>query len=43
LPLRQITTTNSVEVASPLPFPIQVVNLAPMIAKTIARLNRDAR
>lgn len=41
LPIRQMTTTNSVAVASPLLFPIQIVNLAPMIAKTIARLHRD--
>ena len=41
LPIRRITTTNSIEVASPLPFPIQVVNLAPIIAETIARLHRD--
>jgi len=43
LPIRQMTTTNSVAVASPLPFPIQIVNLAPMIAKTIARLHRNVR
>jgi ribose-phosphate pyrophosphokinase len=41
LPIRQVTTTNSVAVASALPFPIQIVNLAPIIAQTIARLHRD--
>jgi ribose-phosphate pyrophosphokinase len=41
LPIHQMTTTNSVAVASALPFPIQVVNLAPIIAERIARLHRD--
>lgn len=41
LPIRQLIGTNSVELAADLPTPFQVVNLAPMIADTIARLNRD--
>jgi ribose-phosphate pyrophosphokinase len=41
LPIRQLIGTNSVELASELPTSFQVVNLAPMIADTIARLNRD--
>lgn len=41
LPIRQLIGTNSVELAAELPTPFQVVNLAPMIADTIARLNRD--
>jgi ribose-phosphate pyrophosphokinase len=40
LPIRQLIGTNSVE-PSGLPGHFQVVNLAPMIADTIARLNRD--
>jgi ribose-phosphate pyrophosphokinase len=41
LPIRQLIGTNSVELAGELPTPFQVVNLAPMIAETIARLHRD--
>ena len=41
LPIRQLIGTNSVELPGELPTPFQVVNLAPMIAETIARLHRD--
>lgn len=41
LPIRQIVGTNSVELASALPAHFQVVNIASMIADTIARLHRD--
>lgn len=41
LPIRQIVGTNSVELASALPAHFQVVNVASMIADTIARLHRD--
>lgn len=40
LPIQQLIGTNSVE-PNDLPAHFQVVNLAPMIAETIARLNRD--
>jgi ribose-phosphate pyrophosphokinase len=40
LPIQQLIGTNSVE-PSELPAHFQVVNLAPMIAETIGRLNRD--
>lgn len=40
LPIQQLIGTNSVE-TSELPAHFQVVNLAPMIAETIGRLNRD--
>lgn len=40
LPIDQLICTNSVESAK-LPAHLQVVNLAPMIAETIDRLNRD--
>jgi ribose-phosphate pyrophosphokinase len=40
LPIQQLIGTNSVE-ADELPTHLQVVNLAPMIAETIGRLNRD--
>jgi len=40
LPIRQLIGTNSVDVANA-PVPFQEVNLAPMIAQTIARLHRD--
>lgn len=41
LPIRQLLGTNSVEATTELPAHFQVVNLAPIIADTIARLNRD--
>jgi phosphoribosylpyrophosphate synthetase len=41
LPIRQLIGTNSVELGGELPTSFQVVNLAPMIADTIARLSRD--
>jgi ribose-phosphate pyrophosphokinase len=41
LPIRQLIGTNSVDSAAELPAHFQVVNLAPMIADTIARLHRD--
>ena len=41
LPIRQLIGTNSVELTAELPAHFQVVNLAPMIADTIARLHRD--
>ena len=41
LPIRQLIGTNSVELTAELPAPFQVVNLAPMIAETIARLHRN--
>jgi ribose-phosphate pyrophosphokinase len=41
LPIRQLIGTNSVDLGTPLPAHFQVVNLAPMIAETIARLHRD--
>lgn len=41
LPIRQLVGTNSVELTSGLPAHFQVVNLAPIIAETIARLHRD--
>jgi ribose-phosphate pyrophosphokinase len=40
LPIQQLIGTNSVESVE-LPTHLQVVNLAPMIAETIGRLNRD--
>jgi ribose-phosphate pyrophosphokinase len=40
LPIQQLIGTNSVE-SDELPAHFQVVNLAPMIAETIGRLNRD--
>jgi ribose-phosphate pyrophosphokinase len=40
LPIQRLIATNSVESAG-LPAHFQVVNVAPMIAETIARLNRD--
>jgi ribose-phosphate pyrophosphokinase len=42
LPIRQLIGTNSVESSAELPAHFQVVNLAPIIADTIARLHRDA-
>lgn len=41
LPIRQLIGTNSVNLTAELPAHFQVVNLAPIIADTIARLNRD--
>lgn len=41
LPIRQLIGTNSVEVPAELPAHFQVVNLAPLIADTIARLHHD--
>ena len=41
LHLRQLIVTNSVDIQADLGVPLQVVSLAPMIADTIARLNRD--
>jgi ribose-phosphate pyrophosphokinase len=41
LPIRQLVGTNSVERSGPLPAPFQPVSLAPLIAATIRRLNRD--
>ena len=41
LPIRQLIATNSVESTSPVPLPLQTVNVAPMIADAIARLHRD--
>jgi ribose-phosphate pyrophosphokinase len=40
LPIRQLVGTNSVLIEGDLPTHFQVVSLAPMIAETIARLNR---
>jgi ribose-phosphate pyrophosphokinase len=40
LPIQQLISTNSVE-SEALPTHLQVVNVAPMIAETIGRLNRD--
>lgn len=40
LPIQRLIATNSLESAE-LPAHFQVVNVAPMIAETIARLNRD--
>ena len=42
LPIRRMTTTNSVAVASALPFPLQIVSVAPIIAERIARLTTRA-
>jgi ribose-phosphate pyrophosphokinase len=41
LAISHIISTNSVESTADLPVHFQVVNLAPMIANTIARLHRD--
>lgn len=41
LPIRQLIGTNSVDLTVQLPARFQVVNLAPIIADTIARLHRD--
>ncbi len=41
LPIQQLIGTNSVDAGSDVPAHLQVVNLAPMIGDTIARLNRD--
>jgi ribose-phosphate pyrophosphokinase len=41
LPIGQLIGTNSVEATTELPAHFQVINLAPMIAETIARLHRD--
>ncbi len=41
LPIRRLAGTNSVDLAATLPSRFQVVNLAPMLADTIARLHRD--
>jgi len=41
LPIQQLIGTNSVEATTELPAHFQVVNLAPLIADTIARLHRD--
>ncbi len=41
LPIRQLIATNSVELTTELPASFQAVNVAPMIADTIARLHRD--
>lgn len=41
LPIRQLIATNSVEPQTELPDHFQVVNLAPLLAETIARLHRE--
>jgi len=41
LPIRQLIGTDTVELTTQVPSPLQVVNVAPMIADTIARLHRD--
>lgn len=41
LPIRTLVGTNSVDLAADVPARFQVVNLAPMIADTIARLHRN--
>lgn len=41
LPIQQLVGTNSVEATTELPAHFQVVNLAPLVADTIARLHRD--
>jgi ribose-phosphate pyrophosphokinase len=41
LPILQLIGTNSVALGTELPAPFQLVDLAPMIADTIARLHRD--
>jgi ribose-phosphate pyrophosphokinase len=41
LPIRQLIGTNTVDVSTELPSAFQVVNVAPMLADVIARLNRD--
>jgi phosphoribosylpyrophosphate synthetase len=41
LPIRQLIGTNTVSGRGDLPKHFEVVNVAPMIAGAIARLNRD--
>jgi ribose-phosphate pyrophosphokinase len=41
LPMAQLVATNSVDTPADLPVHFQVVNVAPMLAETIARLHRD--
>ena len=41
LPIRQLIGTDTVALTTEVPSPLQVVNVAPMIADTIARLHRD--
>lgn len=41
MPIRQLLGTNSVDMDVPVPAQFQVVNLAPLLAEAIGRLNRD--
>ena len=41
LPIRQLIGTDTVALTTEFPSPLQVANVAPMIADTIARLHRD--
>lgn len=42
LPIRRFLTTNSLLLAHQLPLPVQVVNLGPLLAATIARMHGTA-